>query len=234
MIQGGGEDGLVMAHAASKVVVIELDYVGIPLALEAVSAGPVCVGFNNSPGVTDRLNSGHSHVDDVADTTVQRMLSAGFRAATDSPVLSHADVTVICVPTPLSTEGGPDLSSVNAAASAIVEHLVSGQLVVLESTTYPGTTEEVLVPILESSGITTGRDFNVAFSPERNEPGNKQFGVRNTPKVVGGLTAQCSQRVSEFYAHFVEDVVIAKGVRAVEMTKFLEKRIPAREYCAGK
>lgn len=211
-----------MAHAAPKVVVIGLGYVGLPLAFEAVLAGLECVGFDNSPDVTDRINSGHSHVDDVADTAVQRMLDAGFRATTDSAVLSHGDVIAICVPTPLSTEGGPDLSAVKAAARVIAEHLVSGQLVVLESTTYPGTTEEVLVPILESSGLTAGRDFNVAFSPERIDPGNEQFGVRNTPKVVGGLTPECSQRVSEFYAHFVETVVVAQGVREAEMTKLLE------------
>ncbi len=211
-----------MAHAAPKVVVVGLGYVGLPLALEIVSAGLECVGFDNSSDVTDRLNAGHSHVDDVADIAVQRMLDAGFHATTDPATLSQADVIAICVPTPLSTEGGPDLSAVKSAASVIAERLVSGQLVVLESTTYPGTTEEVLVPILESSGMTAGRDFNVAYSPERIDPGNEQFGVRNTPKVVGGLTPECSQRVSEFYANFVEEVVVAKGVREAEMTKLLE------------
>ena len=211
-----------MSNTAPKVVIVGLGYVGLPLAFEALSAGLECTGFDTSADVTDRLNAGHSHVDDVTDIAVQRMLAAGFRANTDPATLSQADVIAICVPTPLSAEGGPDLSAVKAAAHVIAEHLVSGQLVVLESTTYPGTTEEVLVPILESSGLTAGRDFNVAFSPERIDPGNEQFGVRNTPKVVGGLTAQCSQRVSEFYAQFVEDVVIAKRVREAEMTKLLE------------
>jgi UDP-N-acetyl-D-glucosamine dehydrogenase len=211
-----------MAHTAPKVVIIGLGYVGLPLAFEVASAGLECVGFDTSPHVTAQLNSGRSHVDDVTDTSVERMLAAGFCATTDSAVLSQADVIVICVPTPLFTEGGPDLSAVKAAARAIAEHLVSGQLVVLESTSYPGTTEEVLVPILESSRLTAGRDFNVAFSPERIDPGNIQFGVRNTPKVVGGLTPECSQRVSEFYAIIVEDVVVAKGVREAEMTKLLE------------
>jgi nucleotide sugar dehydrogenase len=211
-----------MAHAAPKVVVVGLGYVGLPLALEVVSAGLACVGFDNSSDVADRLNAGQSHVDDVADIALQRMLEAGFHATTDPATLSQADVIAICVPTPLSAEGGPDLSAVKSAASVIAEQLVSGQLVVLESTTYPGTTEEVLVPILESSGMTAGRDFNVAFSPERIDPGNEQFGVRNTPKVVGGLTPECSKRVSEFYANFVDNVVLAKGVREAEMTKLLE------------
>lgn len=211
-----------MSDTAPKVVIVGLGYVGLPLAFEALSAGLECTGFDTSADVTASLNSGRSHVDDVSDTGVQRMLADGFRANTDPAILSHADVIAICVPTPLSAEGGPDLSAVKAAAHVIAEHIVPGQLVVLESTTYPGTTEEVLVPILESSGLTAGRDFNVAFSPERIDPGNEQFGVRNTPKVVGGLTAQCSQRVGDFYAHFVEDVVVAKGVREAEMTKLLE------------
>ena len=222
MVPGGDKDGFVMAHAAPKVVIIGAGDMGLPLAFEAVSAGLECVWFDNSPGVTDRLKSGHSHVGEVTDTAVQRMLAAGFRAATDSAVLSHGDVIVICVPTPLSTEGGLDLLAVKAAASGIVEHLVSGQLGVLESTTYPATTEEVLVPILESSGLTAGCDFNVSFSPELIDQDNEQFGVWNTPKVVGGLAPECTRRVTNFYAHFVEDVVVAKGVREAEMTKLLE------------
>jgi len=131
-------------------------------------------------------------------------------------------VVIICVPTPLDGELGPNLRAVEDAARDIAKHLQSGQLVVLESTTYPGTTEEVLVPILESSGLIAGQDFYVAYSPERIDPGNTRFTLRNTPKVVGGVTPLCTERAVDFYSQVVDEVVVSGGVKEAEMTKLLE------------
>lgn len=208
--------------ARGRLVIIGLGYVGLPLACEAARAGWSVSGLDVSPRVVSSLNEGRSHVDDVSDEDVAKLLETGFVAFGDESILSHADVVVICVPTPLSTEGGPDLEAVTHAAAAVSRSLREGQLVVLESTTYPGTTEEVLVPILESSQLRVGRDFNCAFSPERVDPGNKSHGIRNTPKVVGGVSAACSQRAADFYASIVDEVVVAKGPREAEMTKLLE------------
>lgn len=216
------KNGILMALSETKVAILGLGYVGLPLALEVVSAGLDCTGFDTSSIVIDQLNAAHSHVDDISHTSIQEMLDMGFHATNNPEFLLDADIIVICVPTPLSAEGGPDLSAVKSAARMIAERLVAGQLVVLESTTYPGTTEEVLVPILESSGMTAGLDFHVAFSPERVDPGNKDFSLSNTPKVVGGLTPECTRRACDFYANFVNVVVVAKGVREAEMTKLLE------------
>jgi nucleotide sugar dehydrogenase len=205
-----------------RLVVIGLGYVGLPLAREAVRAGLSVTGFDTSQATVGWLTNGESHVDDISANDVAAMLAAGFRATSDPSAIASADVVVICVPTPLSPDGGPDLSAVTSAASTISTHLRAGQLVVLESTTYPGTTEEVLVPILERSGLAVGRDFFCAFSPERIDPGNARYGLRNTPKVVGGMTAQCTERATQFYSLVVDEVVQAKGVREAEMTKLLE------------
>jgi UDP-N-acetyl-D-glucosamine dehydrogenase len=205
-----------------RLVVIGLGYVGLPLAREAVQAGLSVTGFDTSQTTVDLLTRAESHIDDISDHDVQEMLAAGFRPTTDPSAISSADVVVICVPTPLSPEGGPDLTAVTSAASTISGHLQVGQLVVLESTTYPGTTDEVLVPILEESGLAVGRDFFCAFSPERIDPGNAKFGLRNTPKVVGGMTPECTERATSFYSLVVDEVVQAKGVREAEMTKLLE------------
>jgi nucleotide sugar dehydrogenase len=150
------------------------------------------------------------------------MPSAGFGATADEAVLGSAGTVVICVPTPLTADGGPDLGAVRAASAAVARHLRPGTLVVLESTSYPGTTEEVVLPILEESGLTAGRDFQLAFSPERVDPGNAVYGIRNTPKVVGGLTAACTGAAAAFYGRFVDRVVQAKGTREAEMAKLLE------------
>lgn len=207
---------------SNALVVIGLGYVGLPLALEASRAGFSVVGLDISAGVTEALNLGQSHVDDIDDDDVRGMLDRGFVATTDPACLGSADVIVICVPTPLTPENGPDLGAVERAARAAASHLRAGQLVVLESTTYPGTTDEVLVPILESSGLKVGVDVNCAFSPERIDPGNGQFTLRNTPKVVGGMTPECTRRAVDFYAAFIDSVIVAKGVREAEMTKLLE------------
>jgi nucleotide sugar dehydrogenase len=203
--------------------VIGLGYVGLPLAREAVSAGLSVRGLDVSAGVVDGLNAGVSHVDDLSDADIATMLDGGFVATTDETVCAQSRVVVICVPTPLSVDGGPDLGAVVAATSAAARNLMPGSLVVLESTTYPGTTDEVVRPILESaSGLVAGQDFHLAFSPERIDPGNAVYGMRNTPKVVGGLTPECSAAAEAFYARFVDTVVAAKGTREAETAKLLE------------
>ncbi len=205
-----------------SLTVIGLGYVGLPLALRASEVGIAVVGLDTSAATVASLNNGISHVDDVADSDVRAMIEAGFSATTDESCIADADVVVICVPTPLSPENGPNLEAVEHAARAAARHLRPGHLIVLESTTYPGTTEEILVPILQTSGLIAGIDFNCAFSPERIDPGNATFTLRNTPKVVGGMSPECTQRATEFYSSIVDTVVVAKGVREAEMTKLLE------------
>jgi UDP-N-acetyl-D-glucosamine dehydrogenase len=203
-------------------VVLGLGYVGLPLAQEAVRAGLEVVGFDSSPAVVEGLNSGRSHVDDLSDDDVALMRGHGFRATRDPSVIARAAAAAVCVPTPLSEEGGPDLRAVITATRTIADALRPGMLVVLESTTYPGTTDEVIRPILEQGGLVAGEDFNLAYSPERIDPGNPRFGMRNTPKVVGGHTPACTERAAAFYARFVDTVVPAKGTREAEMAKLLE------------
>lgn len=211
-------------HAPNEThVILGLGYVGLPLAQEATRSGLLIVGLDASDRVVSGLNAGRSHVDDLSGEAVAEMLGAGFTATKDPAVVAGAATVVICVPTPLSEDGGPDLSAVRGAGEAVASHLRPGTLVVLESTTYPGTTEEFLLPILEAgSGLRAGVDFNLAFSPERIDPGNATFGVRNTPKVVGGFTPACTERAVAFYGRFVDRVVPARGTREAEMAKLLE------------
>ena len=206
---------------SEQLVVIGLGYVGLPLTQEATRAGLAVVGLDTSARVVDLLNSGRSHVDDLSDADVAAMVAQGFRATTDEDVLATADAVVICVPTPLSAEGGPDLRAVESAVRAVARHLRPGVLVVLESTTFPGTTDEIVRPILEAGGLVAGRDFHLAFSPERIDPGNARYGLRNTPKVVGGCTPACTEAAAAFYGQFVDTVVRTTGTREAEMAKLL-------------
>ncbi|QKW39044.1 nucleotide sugar dehydrogenase [Actinomadura sp. NAK00032] len=203
-------------------VVIGLGYVGLPLVREACRAGLRVGGLDRDARVVAGLKAGLSHIDDVSPAEIGDMLEAGFAPSLDEDVLDGARTVVICVPTPLSPEGGPDLTAVRGAAETVARHLVPGTLVVLESTTYPGTTEEVVRPILETSGLVAGEEFHLAFSPERIDPGNPVYGVRNTPKIVGGLSPACASAASAFYGKFVDRVVEAKGTREAEMAKLLE------------
>lgn len=203
-------------------VVVGLGYVGLPLARAAVSAGLSIAGLDVSSAVIGGLRSGRSHVDDVSDSAVAEMLQNGFFPTESPTVVSEADVVVVCVPTPLGDSGSPDLTAVKAAAYQVAGQLRSGTLVILESTTYPGSTEQDLLPILEESGKVGGVDFSLAFSPERVDPGNGAYGIENTPKIVGGLTQRCGMRAAGFYRRFVADVVMARGVREAEMAKLLE------------
>ncbi|HET9517591.1 MAG TPA: nucleotide sugar dehydrogenase, partial [Actinoplanes sp.] len=205
------------------VVILGLGYVGLPLAQQATRVGMSVLGFDVQQGVVDALNAGRSHVDDLSDADIAEMTAAGFTATTDESLIAEASVAVICVPTPLAEGDGPDLRAVTGATKAIARNLRPGMLVVLESTTYPGTTDDVVRPLLEQeSGLVAGVDFHLAFSPERIDPGNATFGASNTPKVVGGYTAACTDRVAAFYGRFIETVVRTKGTREAETAKLLE------------
>ncbi|MEQ8842921.1 MAG: nucleotide sugar dehydrogenase [Acidimicrobiales bacterium] len=204
-------------------VVVGLGYVGLPLAQEATRSGLTVVGYDVSAEAVDGLNSGTSHIDDLSDADIDEMRAAGFRATTDPTSLAEADAIVICVPTPLSDDGTPDLRAIEGATGDIGRNLTAGTLVVLESTTYPGTTNDIVRPILEElSGLTAGVDFHLAFSPERIDPGNPQFGLRNTPKVVGGYTPADTEVAAAFYGRIVDEVVRTVGTREAEMAKLLE------------
>jgi nucleotide sugar dehydrogenase len=203
-------------------VIIGMGYVGLPLAREASAAGLTVIGLDVNPEVVDGLNHGRSHIDDVADSDVAEMLARGFCATADASQLRRAQTIVVCVPTPLSSEGAPDLGPVLAVAASVAEHLQPGTLVILESTTYPGTTDEEIRPLLEAGGMKAGRDFWLVFSPERIDPGNQTFGPKNTPKVVGGHTPACADAAEAFYSKFIDTVVRTKGTREAETAKLLE------------
>ncbi|GLY80697.1 nucleotide sugar dehydrogenase [Actinoallomurus iriomotensis] len=203
-------------------VVVGLGYVGMPLAREAVRGGMRVAGLDVDPARIARLNSGISHVDDISDGEVTTLLGEGFLATSDDSVLAAADTVVICVPTPLDEDRRPDLGAVIGAGRMVADRLGPGTLVVLESTTWPGTTEEVLRPLLEKSGLSAGIDFHLAYSPERIDPGNPVYDLRNTPKIVGGVTGSCLDRAMAFYGKLVEQVVPVRGTREAEMAKLLE------------
>jgi UDP-N-acetyl-D-glucosamine dehydrogenase len=204
-------------------LVIGLGYVGLPLAREATASGLRVVGYDLNSEIVAELNSGRSHVGDIPDTEIADMLARGFHATAIEEELEAPETIVICVPTPLSAESTPDLTAVSAAAGTTGRLLRPGMLVLLESTTYPGTTDEVVRPLLErASGLTVGVDFSLAFSPERIDPGNPDFGIRNTPKVVGGQTTSCADAATRFYGKLCDQVVRARSAREAEMAKLLE------------
>jgi UDP-N-acetyl-D-glucosamine dehydrogenase len=206
-----------------ELLVIGLGYVGLPLAREAALSGLRVVGFDVNQTLVDRLNSGRSHAGDIPDADISRMLDAGFHATASETGIGAPETVVVCVPTPLTADNGPDLTAVRSAIQLAGRLLRPGMLVVLESTTYPGTTDEVVRPILEqTSGLTAGRDFALAFSPERIDPGNERYGIRNTPKVVGGHTASCADAAAGFYGKLCDEVVRARSAREAEMAKLLE------------
>src|SRR5580693_4162474 len=207
------------------VVIIGLGYVGLPLAQEAVRAGLRVTGLDIRQATVEGLNAGRSHVDDLSDADIAAMLAGGFRAVTNVAGIAGTgpDVIVICVPTPLSESDGPDLTAVRAATETAATLVRPGCTVILESTTYPGTTDEIVRPLLEkASGLTAGIGFHLAFSPERIDPGNETYGIRNTPKVVGGVTPACTEAAADFYGRVCDTVVRAKSAREAEMAKLLE------------
>lgn len=205
-----------------RLVVIGQGYVGLPLSREATRAGLTVTGLEANPATVNALNSGRSHIDDVPAADVAEMLTRGYEATGDPEVLCSADVIVICVPTPIDEAGTPDLAAVDAATGAVATHLTRGTLVVLESTTYPGTTDQRVLPILESTGLRIDLDFHLAFSPERIDPGNTTYGLRNTPKIVGGVTEASTERAQAFYSLVADTVVPVRGSKEAETAKLLE------------
>ena len=206
-----------------SLTVVGLGYVGLPLAYEASRSGMRVFGLDTNPSVVERLSKGESHIDDIDSDQLSLMINAGFSPTVEPDCISDSEVVLICVPTPLDDDGTPDIGHIEAAAQVISQHLRPGSLVVLESTTYPGTTEDIVRPILESgSGLTAGTDFCLSYSPERIDPGNAEWGLRNTPKVVGGLTPACTERAVRFYTQIVDTVVPTVGLREAEFAKLLE------------
>jgi len=203
--------------------IVGLGYVGLPLAVELSRAGYRVLGFDVNPDVVEGLNEGRSHVKDVTDAQLQRAMECGrFSATTDMSRLSEPDAISICVPTPLSKFKDPDVSFIVAATEAVKKRLRRGQAIILESTTYPGTTREIMLPALESTGLKVGQDFFLAFSPERVDPGNQSYGTRNTPKVVGGITADCQAVAVALYQPAIDTLIPVSTTEAAELVKLLE------------
>ena len=212
-----------MRNGRHDLVVIGLGYVGLPLVYEAVSSGLDVAGLDSDVQRVAEVSAGRSPITDLSDAEICAMLDGGFVVTADPACLRGTDAVVVCVPTPLRDDGTPELAAVRAAMEAVGDALTPGMLVVLESTTYPGTTEQVVRPILEQrSGLTAGHDFALAYSPERIDPGNKTYGLRTTPKIVGGLTRACGDAAEALYGKLVDEVVRVRGTREAEMTKLLE------------
>ena len=212
------------AVTAADLAVVGAGYVGLPLAQTFADAGRSVVLVDVAADVVAAINRGESHIEDVSSDDLRKPVEDGrIRATLDYDVLRDVDAILIALPTPISPQREPDLSIVSHATAAIAERLHAGQLVVLESTTYPGTTRELIVPTLErGSRLKAGEDFNVAFSPERVDPGREDHTTKTTPKVVGGLTPQCTARAAALYRSAVETVVEVSSPEAAELTKLLE------------
>jgi UDP-N-acetyl-D-glucosamine dehydrogenase len=220
--------------AQLKVAIIGCGYVGLPLALRFAEAGHKVTGFDTDPEKVRMLNAGKSYIEHIQQNKIQQYVnSRHFAATTDFAKIKEADAILICVPTPLNEYREPDLSYVEETAKSIFPHMQKGQLIVLESTTYPGTTEELVLPILEKSGLrcpiaagseneNVPADYFLAFSPEREDPGNKQYGLAQIPKVVGGVNPPSGRAAQALYAQVVAKVVPVSSTRAAEMTKLLE------------
>ena len=206
-----------------RVGVVGLGYVGLPLALAFAHEGVEVVGLDVDPRRVEQVRAGDSYVEDVDSDDLRAAVSGGFLSATTNyDELTSAEAIVICVPTPLTENRQPDLGPVVDAATSLSRVLRRDQLVVLESTTYPGTTRERLVPLLEESGLAAGRDFHVAYSPERVDPGRSDFTLRNTVKILGGLTPECSERAKQLYERVCDEVMVLTTTDAAEMAKLLE------------
>jgi UDP-N-acetyl-D-glucosamine dehydrogenase len=201
--------------------VVGLGYVGLPLAVAFAEAGEQVVGVDISPGRIADLRAGRSYIEDVPHEAIVAC-GHNFRATTRAADLALADAIILCVPTPLTPNREPDLSPLMDSASTLASILQPGQLVVLESTTYPGTTRERLLPVLEESGLVAGRDFHLAFSPERVDPGRTDYTLRTTPKIIGGLTEACLDEAESLYALVCDEVVRVSSPEAAEMSKLLE------------
>ncbi|MFL5331360.1 MAG: nucleotide sugar dehydrogenase [Gemmataceae bacterium] len=207
----------------ASVGVVGLGYVGLPLAEAFAAAGYSVSGYDIDPLKIDALNRGDSYIRHIASERIRSLVQGGhFRATSDADIFADVDVIVICVPTPLTDAREPDLSHIVATAKTLARRLRPGQLVILESTTYPGTTEQLLQPVLEQSRLQAGVDFFLAFSPEREDPGNSQYSLRTIPKVVGGIDSTSRDLAAAFYGHVVDKVVPVSDTRVAEACKILE------------
>lgn len=213
-----------LLNKSATLAVIGLGYVGLPLAVEKAKAGYRTIGFDVQEQKVHAVNNGQNYIGDVINEDLKQIVDSGLLSATtDFSIVAEADCVCICVPTPLDEYQQPDISYVRASAESIVPHMHPGMLIVLESTTYPGTTEELLKPILESSGLVCGEDFYLAFSPERVDPGNAIYKTKNTPKVVGGVTPACTDVAAALYENILEAPIHRVSSPAVaEMEKILE------------
>ncbi len=211
-----------------KMGVIGLGYVGLPLSLEMAGSGLEVLGFEIDSDKVNGINEGQSHVIDVSDQELDEVLDTGkFRATCEMHRISECDAISICVPTPLSKSHEPDISYILSASKMVSESLRKGQLIVLESTSYPGTTREAVLPVLEQTGLEIGKDFFLCFSPERVDPGNKNWDIKNTPKVIGGITKDCLLAGRAVYERFVDDLVPVSSTEAAELVKILENTFRA-------
>jgi len=203
--------------------VIGLGYVGLPLAVEFAKAGFPVTGIDVDESKVAGINAGENYIPDIADDTLQKLVSSGnLRATTDTDIIADLDAVAICVPTPLSKVGDPDISYIIAAIDAINKAIHKDLLIILESTTYPGTTQEIVFSHLKKSGLTVGKDYYLCFSPERIDPGNEKYTIANTPKVIGGVTAACTQLGALLYDQIVDEVVTVSSPETAEMVKLLE------------
>jgi len=208
--------------------VIGLGYVGLPLAVEFAREGYQVIGIDLSQSKVDALNSGRSYIPDVPNEVVSPLAEDGLLSATsDYSILREVDAIIICVPTPLRKTKDPDMSFVIAAADKIAKYCHAGQLIILESTTYPGTTDELIVPRIAHNGFTAGENVFICFSPERIDPGNQTYQVRNTPKIIGGVTSECTEVGAALYTKAINTVVPVSSTRAAEMVKLLENTFRA-------
>jgi len=207
----------------AKVGVVGLGYVGLPLAVEFAEVGFDVTGIDLSTEKVAQVNAGHSYIPDIPSSVLKPLAESGkLKATTDFSVLKDLDTVNICVPTPLRKTKDPDMSYIDAACQQIAEYFHPGMLVILESTTYPGTTDEVVLPMLEKGGLKVGKDFFLCFSPERVDPGNEKFQTKNIPKVVGGVTKECTDLGRIFYSQALEKVVPVSSTQVAEMVKLLE------------
>jgi UDP-N-acetyl-D-glucosamine dehydrogenase len=217
-----------LADRTATVGVVGLGYAGLPLALAFAEAGFPVIGVDLDAAKVGQLNEGQSYIDDVPSAPLGRLVESGrFRASTSYDALAAADAITVCVPTPLAEARRPDLTFVERAAAELGRVLRKGQLIVLESTTVPGTTDEVLLPALAASGLEVGRDYFLGYAPERIDPGNTRFGVKNTPKLVSGVTPACRDLVAALYGTIVDQVVPVSSPRVAETTKLVENTFRA-------
>lgn len=217
-----------LEQKSAKIGIIGMGYVGLPLALEFCKVGFDVTGIDLDKKKIDSINNGKSYIEDATDADIGSAVRQGrLHATTDFSVLQQLDTVSICVPTPLRKTKDPDISYIISATKEIKKYLHPGQLIVLESTTYPGTTDEIILPELEGSGLKVGVDFFLAFSPERIDPVNKLFNTKNTPKIIGGVTLKCTESARALYSQAVDKIITVGSTRAAEMVKLLENTFRA-------